>query len=233
MLIEEDINVPVVKIQQTLHSFEHNYSVSAQLFTYPSSKASMFKSKIVKRSIQMVLNNLLMELTRDANVVLGDCRLIFDCHLESIAEINVYEFYNDCLAPSLRSYVEDRTFSSEKSLAMRIQENPNCARELIKLARFTADYYRTEIGNENLELIKEALDKASRGTEEAKNRWAYSVSPLIINEFFLMLASIYHFKGELPEPELYFELWYPAIYDLPKLKELYHPLLKGHAKTGK
>jgi predicted transcriptional regulator len=225
-LVDAEKSVSAVNIRQSLHSFEHNYSVKGKVFIYPNSKENMFKSKIVNRSFQMGLNHLLMELTRDENVIFGNSRLIIDIDIESIALIDVYEFYNDCLSPALRSYVEDRTFYSEKNLTIKIIENPSYAKELIKLIKFTVNGYNDLIGDGNLELINAALEKASKESSDTQKGWASIVSSLLITTYFFMLASIYQVKGELPEPERYFELWYFARYDLPKLKDLYQPLLE-------
>jgi hypothetical protein len=160
-------------------------------------------------------------------MVLGNCRLILDCKFESIAEMDVYEFYRECLSPSLESYIKDRTFSREKDLARRFLESPNTALDLIKLTRFTAANYSSKIGKENIKLITSALDVALEEVKAKSTGWEDKISPLIINAYLFMLASIYHLEGKLPEPEVYFELWFMGIYNLKKLKTLYFPLLKN------
>jgi predicted transcriptional regulator len=230
ILVQENKTVPSISLKYSIHSFEHNYIVNAKLFMYPESKTFMFSSD---RRAEYLLGrgifNMLLELTRDPDIhmVLGNCRLILDCKFESIAEMDVYEFYRECLSPSLESYIKDRTFSREKDLARRFLESPNTALDLIKLTRFTAANYSSKIGKENIKLINSALDVALEEVKAKSTGWEDKISPLIINAYLFMLASIYHLEGKLPEPEVYFELWFMGIYNLKKLKTLYFPLLKN------
>lgn len=229
VLVQEDKTVPSISLKYPIHSFEHNYIVNARLFVYPESKTFMFSlGKRAKYLLGKGIFNMLLELTRDPDIhiVLGNCRLILDCKFESIAEMDVYEFYRECLSPSLESYIKDRTFLREKALARRFLESPNAALDLIKLTRFTAANYSSKIGKENIKLINSVLNVALEEVKAKSTGWADKISPLIINAYLFMLASIYHLEGQLPEPELYFELWYTGIDNLDKLKGLYFPLLK-------
>jgi len=226
VLVQADRTSSPLRINFTMHSFEMNYKVDTKLYVYPNSEASTFTSNIVRYNLNKGVSYMVQQLTRDPNVNLGNCRLIFDCKFETIAEFDVYEFYNDCLAPSLDSYVSNRTFGAEKQLSVRIFRSPSYAVELIKLARFTSEFYFSEIGKENIDLIKTALDTATEQIESKGSGWTNNASSLIINAYLFMLASIYHVRGKLPDPEKYFELWYTAIYNLKKLKRLYSPLLK-------
>jgi len=230
IIVQEHRTAPSINLNYTMHSFEHNYTVEAKLYAYPDSKAKMFTSNAsaARHHLTMGLHNMLMELTRDPNIILGNCRLILDCNFKPIAELDVYEFYNKCLSPSLESYIKNRTFRVEKKfgpdLSIKISECPDYALNLIKLTRFIAINYSAKIGKENIELINAALDVALKELNTKHIGWADRVSSLIVNAYLFMLASIYHLEGQLPEPEVYFELWYISIPSLKKLKKLYVPL---------
>jgi predicted transcriptional regulator len=117
ILVQENKSVPSISFKYPIHSFEHNYIVNAKLFVYPESKTFMLSSdKHAEHLLGKGIFNMLSELTRDPDIhmVLGNCRLILDCKFESIAEMDVYEFYRECLSPSLESYIKDRTFLREK-----------------------------------------------------------------------------------------------------------------------
>lgn len=224
VLAQEDKTVPSTSLKFPLHSFENNYVVDAKLYVYPDTKATMFSSEAAKYHFSMGLFNFLLEFSRDPKINLGKCRIILDCRIEPIAELDIYEFYNKCLSPSLESYINDRTFCKEADLSARILESPGYALNLIKLIKFTVKCYESEIGKENIELISAALVVALEAIESKSPRWFHKASSLIINVYLFMLASMYHKEGKLPEPEQYFELWYISIYSLEKLKNLYTPL---------
>ena len=226
VFVKESKTSPSIDFRFSFHSFQNNYAVNAKLYAYPRSKATMFSTKTARIPFGRALSSFLLELSRSPNIDLGKCQIIFDCKIEPIAELDIYEFYNQCLSPSLRSYITNRTFVAKEELSKRILQAPNYALNLIKLTRFVTDNYAMMVGGENVELINTALNLASKTAEERRFNWNDEVSSLMINVYFFMLAAIYHLQGELPEPERYFELWYFAGSDLERLKSLYIPLLE-------
>jgi len=226
ILAREEGTAPSISFTYPLHAFEHNYVIEAKLFWYPDSEAYVFSSDAGRYHLRRGLFNLFLELWRDPNISLGNHRLILDCKFKALAELDIYEFYRECLSPSLDSYVRNRAFSAEKRLAVKVLESPNYALNLVKLTRFAVTEYSQQIGKENIVLINVALDRATKEIENRNMGWAERVSPLLINAYLFMLASIYEMKGKLPDPELYFELWFSGIQNLKKLRRLYRPLLK-------
>jgi DNA-binding MarR family transcriptional regulator len=225
ILVKEFRSTPSISFELPIHSFKQNYIADVEALVYPNTKTVEFSSNVTGNRLRMGVCNMLMELMRDPKLEFGEFRLIVDCKFKPVAELDVYEFYRQCLGPCLESYIKNRTFAKEKDLAVRISGSSGYTLNLIKLARFLTECYGARSGKENTELIIVALDKAHTETKTKSEGWGDRVSPLIINAYLFMLASIYHTEGRLPEPELYFELWYLSIGNLKKLKNLYAPLL--------